>query len=97
MLSFFFIPLPDAENCCHLFLFVSSSLFAFTLRGILAGFGGPSLTLLGSFFAWLARAGLMSAAADMTPEVAGAVGVVGVTGEPSALRFFESFEIGLIS
>lgn len=39
----------------------------------------------------------MSAAAEMTPEGVGAVGVVGVTGEPSALRFFDSFEMGLIS
>ncbi len=39
----------------------------------------------------------MFAAADMTLVFAGMVGVAGVTGVPSALRFFESFDMGLMS
>ena len=39
----------------------------------------------------------MSAAADMTLVLTGMVGVLGVPGFPSALRFLESFDVGLIS
>ena len=39
----------------------------------------------------------MSAAADITLEFTGSIGVVGVPGVPSAFRFLESFEIGFMS
>ena len=39
----------------------------------------------------------MSAAAEMTFDLAGSVGVVGVPGVPSALRFLDSLEMGLMS
>lgn len=99
MLSFFAtLPvLPFEEKSCHLLFPASSSLLALTFRGTLAGLVGPSLTLLGSFLAWLARSGFMSAAADITFDLAGNAGVVGVPGVPSALRFLESVEIGLMS
>lgn len=98
MLSFFdALPnLPLAAKSCHLLFPASNSLFALTFRGTLAGLVGPSLTLLGSFFAWLAKAGSISAAADMTFEFVGIVGPAGVPGMPSALRFL-SFDSGLIS
>ena len=82
---------------CHLFLPASSSLFALTLRGTFAGRTGPSLTLLGSFFAWLASVGSMLAAADITLLLVGIDETLGVPGGPSALRFFESLEIALMS
>lgn len=99
MLSFFAtLPnLPFDEKSCHLLFPASSSLLALTFRGTFAGLVGPSLTLLGSFLAWLARAGLMSAAAEMTFELTGTIGVVGVPGVPSALRFFDSLDNGLMS
>lgn len=100
MLSFFvnFAALfPFVLNSCHLLLPASSSLFALTFRGSFAGRVGPSLTLLGSRFAWLASAGLMSAAAEMTLVLVGMVGVLGVPGVPSALRFLESVAVGLMS
>lgn len=86
---------------CHLDLLSSSSRVALTFRGTFAGRAGPSLTLLGSLRAWLARAGLMSAAAEMTLEWAGAEAGAcadGVPGVPSALRLRESLlEMGLRS
>ena len=88
---------PFVANSCHLLFPASSSLLALTFRGTLAGRVGPSLTLLGSFLAWLARVGSIFAAAEMTFVFAGMVGVVGVTGVPSALRFLESFDMGLMS
>ena len=39
----------------------------------------------------------MSAAAEMTFEFAGVDGAVGVPGVASALRFLDSFDIGLMS
>ena len=39
----------------------------------------------------------MSAAAEMTFELTGSIGVVGVPGVPSALRFFDSLDNGLMS
>ena len=39
----------------------------------------------------------MLAAADITLLLVGTDGVVGVPGRPSAFRFLESLEIGLIS
>lgn len=99
MLSFFAtLPVfPLDEKSCHLLFPASSSLFALTFRGTFAGLVGPSLTLLGSFLAWLARSGSMSAAAEMTFDLAGSVGVVGVPGVQSALRFLDSLEMGLMS
>lgn len=99
MLSFLatFPIFPFEEKSCHLLLPASSSLLALTFRGNFAGLIGPSLTLLGSFFAWLASAGLMSAAAEITFEFTGVVVIVGVPKEPSAFRFFESTETGFIS
>ena len=96
MLSFFatgpFLK-PFTENSCHLLFPASSSLFALTFRGTLAGRAGPSPTLLGSRFAWLARSGSMLAAAEMTP-VCDCVGVElpedGVAASASALRLRES-------
>lgn len=82
---------------CHLLLPASSSLFAFTFRGTFPGRTGPSLTLLGSFFAWLASVGSIFAAAEITFVLAGIGGVVAAPGGPSALRFLESFDIGLMS
>lgn len=98
MLSFFvdFPNLPLDAKSCHLLLPASSSLFALTFRGTLAGLVGPSLTLLGSFFAWLANAGSISAAAEMTFEFVGIIGPAGAPDMPSALRFL-SFDSGLIS
>ena len=61
---------------------------------------GPSLTLLGSLFAWDASVGSISAAAEITPAFEGVVAAtVGeeATGAPSALRFLESLEMGLMS
>lgn len=89
--------LPLVEKSCHLLFPASNSLFALTFLGTLAGLIGPSLTLLGSLRTWVANAGLMSAAAEMTLEFTGSDGVVGVLGVPSAFRFLESFEIGLMS
>jgi len=100
MLSFFpaFPILLLFEKSCHFVLPASSSLLAFTFLGILAGLAGPSLTLLGSFRAWLASAGLISAAAEITLEFAGRDCGDGVPGIPSALRFRASLlEIGLMS
>lgn len=99
MLSFLatFPSFPFVEKSCHLLFPASNSLFAFTFLGTLAGLVGPSLTLLGSLRACVANAGLMSAAAEMTLEFAGNDGVVGVPGVPSAFRFLESFDIGLMS
>ena len=92
---------PFTEKSCHLLFPASSSLFAFTFRGTLAGLTGPSLTLLGSRRAWVASAGSMSAAAEMTLVLADTRDVdddaVGRAGDPSALRFFESLEMGLMS
>ena len=53
MLSFLavFPDFPRTEKSCHLFFPASSSLFAFTFLGTFGGLTGPSLTLLGSFFA----------------------------------------------
>ena len=39
----------------------------------------------------------MFAAAEITFVFAGTLGVAGIAGEPSALRFLESLEIGLMS
>ena len=97
---------PLALNSCHLLFPASNSLFAFTFLGTLAGRMGPSLTLLGSLFAWLASVGLISAAAEMTPvDLAAAAAAAGVeaivdgeAGDPSAFRFLESgCETGLMS
>lgn len=103
ILSFFanFDVFPFVLNSCHLLLPASNSLFALTFLGTFGGRVGPSLTLLGSLFAWLASAGLISAAAEMIfVFVVGAVGVLGVPGVPSALRFLESLlllVVGFIS
>ena len=99
MLSFLatFPVFPFVANSCHLLLPASSSLLALTFRGTFAGRVGPSLTLLGSFLAWLASVGSIFAAAEITLVLAGIVGVAGDTGVPSAFRFFASFEMGLIS
>ncbi len=75
----------------------SSSLFALTFRGTFAGRTGPSLTLLGSFLAWLANDGSTLAAADMTLGFDGGAGVEDIPGVPSALRFRESVGRGLMS
>lgn len=91
------LTLPFVVKSCHLFFPASSSLLAFTFRGTFAGLVGPSLTLLGSFFAWLARAGSISAAAEMTLALIGIDGAIGVPGAPSAFRFLDSFAIGLMS
>jgi len=101
MLSFFatFPNFPLVVKSCHLLFPASSSLLALTFRGTLAGLAGPSLTLLGSFLAWLASAGSILAAAEIMFEFGGGiVGNVGVPGvDPSAFRFLDSFDIGLIS
>ena len=98
ILSFFAtLPtLPLVEKSCHLFLPASNSLFALTFLGTFAGRIGPSLTLLGSLFAWLASVGSMLAAAEITPEFMGALGSDGVAGLPSAFLFL-SLEMGLRS
>jgi len=70
---------------------------ALTFLGILAGLIGPSLTLLGSFLAWLAKAGSTFAAADMTFGFVGGAGVEDIPGVPSAFRFRESVGKGLMS
>ena len=100
ILSFFPI-LPLLAKSFHFALPSSSSLLAFTLRDILGGRGGPSVALLGSFRAWFARAGLISAAAEITLEC-GWWGPGGweeeKPGDPSALRFRESLlDMGLMS
>ena len=87
---------PFIVKSCHLLLPASSSLLAFTFRGTFAGRMGPSLTLLGSFLAWLASVGSMFAAAEMTFVFVG-MDVIDAPGGPSALRFLESFDIGLMS
>lgn len=99
MLSFFatFPSLPLLANSCHLLLPASSSLFALTFRGTFAGLIGPSLTLLGSLLAWLAKAGSTFAAADMTLGFVGGAGVADSPGVPSALRLRESVGKGLMS
>ena len=99
MLSFFatFPIFPFVEKSCHLLLPASSSFPAFTFRGTLAGRGGPSLTLLGSCLAWLASAGSTFAAADMTFVFDGGFESEDARGIPSALRFLESPDMGLIS
>lgn len=82
---------------CHFDFPRSNSLLAFTFLGNLGGLVGPSLTLEGSVRAWLASAGLISAAAEITLEFAGGCGEE-VPGIASALRFRESLlEIGLMS
>lgn len=105
MLSFLpaFPIFPFDVKSCHLDLPASSSRFALIFLGIFAGFGGPSATILGSFFAAVAKAGFISATAVMTFVGAG-VGVDEDAGEPSAFRFFVSvlwalweLFIGLIS
>ena len=97
---------PFVLNSCHLLFPASNSLFALTFLGTFAGRMGPSLTLLGSLFAWEASVGSISAAAEMTPPefegvVAAAVAAVvdgeATTGVPSALRFLDSLEMGLMS
>ena len=99
MLSFLatLLVLPLVEKSCHLLFPASSSLFALTFRGTLAGRVGPSLTLLGSFLAWLANSGSTFAAAEMTLGYDCGTGAMGVPGVPSALRFLESLEIGRMS
>lgn len=99
MLSFFAtLPsLPLLANSCHLLFPASSSLFAFTFLGTFAGLIGPSLTLLGSLLAWLAKAGSTFAAADMTLGFVGGAGVADSPGVPSAFRFRESVGKGLMS
>ena len=92
-----FPSLPLLANSCHLLFPASSSLFALTFRGTFAGLIGPSLTLLGSLLAWLARAGSTFAAADMTLGFGGGAGVVDIPGVPSAFRFRESVGRGLMS
>lgn len=57
---------------------------------------GPSLTLLGSFLVCCASSGSMSAAAEITLELTGGVGIEGTTGVPSALRLL-GFTMGLMS
>lgn len=99
MLSF--LPILPAlvlfVKSCHFDFPRSSSLLAFTFLGSLGGLVGPSLTLEGSVRAWLASAGLISAAAEMTLEFVGGWGEE-EPGIPSALRFRESLlEMGLMS
>lgn len=105
MLSFFPILLLLAKSF-HLFFPSSSSRVALTLRGTLAGRAGPSLALLGSLRAWLARAGLISAAAEITLDCGWAADDCEeeeeawwwYPGFASALRFRESpLEMGLRS
>ena len=92
MLSFWttLAALPvEAFDCqdFQLFLLLSSALEVFTFFG---GFLSPSSGLIWSFFAALARAGLMFASAEMTPGIGVlTVGVDGTetAGDPSALRF----------
>ena len=92
---------PLLAKSFHFILPASSSRVAFTLRGTLAGRAGPSLTLLGSLRAWLASAGLISAAAEITLECGGCGAGdcdVEVPELASALRLRESLpEMGLMS
>lgn len=99
MLSFFvnFPALDLAAKSCHLDLPASNSLFAFTFRGILAGRTGPSLTLLGSRLACCANVGSTFAAAEMTLGLDGGGTGADDPDMPSALRFFASFDNGLMS
>lgn len=101
MLSFFaaFPSFALDVKSCHLDFPASSSLVALTFRGTFGGRGGPSPTLLGSFLASFAKAGLISAAADMTLELAGRDCGDKEPGIASALRFRVSLllEIGLMS
>lgn len=98
MLSFFpaFPSLLLAAKSCHLLFPASSSRLALTFRGTLAGRMGPSPALLGSLRAWVARAGLISAAAEITLELAGSVCGDTEPDSPSALRFRVSM-MGLMS
>lgn len=100
MLSFLpILPLLLLAKSFHFIFPSSSSRFALTFRGSLVGRAGPSLTLLGSLRAWLASAGLMSAAAEITLGCGGAgEGDAELPDVPSALRLRESLpEMGRMS